>query len=714
MDDFLSNIHSAEQQPDQVSRYLSDTTILAVLGMKCFSLKDLQAIANKLELSSYKHDRLSFKMSYRSLGYAIQKEYNVSFGMVEGLHRIYTVKNALEGRFLTDANQEPTVKNIFLDKLVKIRLHISDNFTDETINQFSELSLMYMKVKGASVQRTLFDELTQIVNEIQSRAPDVVSMRNCSALFSQLGRHSKDGSHILYNQRLLIYTYIASFALSDKKSTILFKFQDDHILQVLSSQHIPNKHQYLGVNDSTNLFDEEMFTIVSRVIMTNLAAKAEEYTTLYTKNNSRNNDLSMKPLCQELRIVLSYYVMASFDMNSIEESTRIFSTNFIFAEQQMQTNIEIVETMYSMVHSIESVVTLYRKLTDITANEIHATKLDQLLHMSLFQDVLGVVKKIGHNPNISVEAISKLYCTIDEDVKQSVLVELLQAWNIQVSNYLKKEKCEVLSQWKEDLMSACKGSHNTKTDVKLGKFAATELSAYTVNEKVLFSFFFKQVINNTLNVYDVLQEESATKPTWQDIAEDYMIGPLLDDEAGEMRNDEEERTVTHANSSTKSPLKTKGSKKETPNKSMSPTGKPLASIFDGTNSKKRTKDVSEEEKSPVKTNTKKKSKVDKKKFDLPADVLSYYTLTLQKAEQTVPIDRDMETIRQAWISTVESLNVAADLQNIWEIHRSFLFHQLKDTSHSLSMAEDRSIRISSVTNSSKAPTSTPSSVTFKE
>ncbi len=718
MEEFLNNIHTAEHQPEQASRCISDTTVLSVLGMKCFSLKDLQAIANKLELSTYKHDRLSFKMSYRSLGIAIHKEYNISFGMVEGLHRIYTVKNALEGRFLTDPNQEPTVRNIFLEKLVKVRLHISDNFTDETINQFSELSLMYMKVKGASVQRTLFDELTQIVNEIQSRA-DVVNLKNCCELFSQLGRHSKDGSHILYNQRLLIYSYITSFALNDKKSTILYKFQDDHILQVLSSQHIPNKHQYLGVDDSTNLYNEELFMIVSRVIMSNVSSKAEEYTTLYTKNNSRNNDLTMKPLAGELRIVLSYYVMASIDMNSIEESTRIFSTNYMFKETQVQNNIEIVTTMYNIVHSIDSVVTMYRKLTEISANEIHATKLEQLLHMNLFQDVLEVIKSIGHNPTISVEAIGKLYCTIDEDVKQSVLVELLQAWNIQMSNYLKKEKNEVLSEWKEDLMSVCRGEHNTKTDVKLGKFSATDLSAYTVNEKILFSFFFKQVVNNSLNVYDVPEKEAATKPTWQDIAADYVMAPLLDDEAG--AKDEEERTVAHANSSPpkvlndsskKTSNKTNPSIEQSPNKSKSPNSKRLAPLFDQQSNKKRTTNENERDTSLVKTSNKKKTKIDKKMFEIPEAVLTIYTTAITWEERDVPVNRDMEMIRQAWMSTVDSLNVAADLKNLWEIHKSFLFQQRQENCMASSVTDNRSVTLNAVTSNTKAPSSTPSSVTF--
>lgn len=95
---------------------MTDGTLTAVLQMECFSVQNLIEIAKELSINTYRAVPTSFRLSYKELGYAIQKELNVSFGMVEGMHRIYTVKNVLEGRYLPDCTEEPSLQNKFLGR----------------------------------------------------------------------------------------------------------------------------------------------------------------------------------------------------------------------------------------------------------------------------------------------------------------------------------------------------------------------------------------------------------------------------------------------------------------------------------------------------------------------------------------------------------------------------------------------------------------------
>ena len=661
---------------------MTDGTLTAVLQMECFSVQNLIEIAKELSINTYRAVPTSFRLSYKELGYAIQKELNVSFGMVEGMHRIYTVKNVLEGRYLPDCTEEPSLQNKFLGTKIKIRLDILDKINDVSLSRFSELSLLYMKVKGASVQRTLFDELTQIVNEIQCKN-EVYNLREGGESLMQSGKHTKEGTHVLYNQRLFMYTFITSFALNDKKSTVLFKYQHDHVSQVLTKQHIPDKHEYLGLDKSIDLHDKRLHSVVNDVIMKNISIKAQEFTTLSIKTSSRNNDWSMKPLCSELRIVLSYYVLASMTMSSIEEATRIFSSNYNFQEHQTSRNIDILSTMSNIVNSIDSVVTEYRRVTGISANEIHATKIDQLLSMNIFQDIMDVIKRIGHNPNIKLDAVACLCHNIEEDVQQPVLVELLQAWKIKMGSYLKLEHQDTRSKWKDTLFDVCRGGNKiTKSDVKKGIFATTDITAYSVNSKVLFSFFHNNVVESSLHVYDVSPETDDAKPyttiptSWDAIADDYVFAPTDDgfvaSKVNINNNDgKAEETASRTDVSPEKGAKSLSQKKSDSNSSPSTTKK-LAPVFEDQSTQKKRKSSSPDKKGTGRKN----GKIDKRAFDVPEKVLSIYSGVVSNDEKKIPFDRDMDMIKHAWKSTIESLKTPNDLKKIWEIHQQFLFQHL--------------------------------------
>jgi hypothetical protein len=288
----------------------------ALAKSSCFTVADLTAIAEKLELPNYIPTDSSFKASYRDLAKSIHEVYDFSLGMVEGLHRMFAVRSVLEGACKPDSS-EPFTQNHFLKAKIRISVSILNEFSPVVASSYMKLSLFTMKVKKASVQRTIYDELCQISNEMEDSGKILDLIENPQFL-RQTGRHDKETNHVLYSQRSFIYIFIASFSADDTKSTVLYNFQAQHIKNVLSSQHIPDKHNYLGLEETTNLKNIELFHTVADVIEENLKTKAENYTTLITKKNTRTNCRLMKPLCQEIRIVMSYFVLASFSTSSIK------------------------------------------------------------------------------------------------------------------------------------------------------------------------------------------------------------------------------------------------------------------------------------------------------------------------------------------------------------------------------------------------------------
>jgi len=135
-----------------------------VLQMKCFTITDLSEIARELNLQVQFGQ--SFKSSYKLLASKIHEIYNLHFAMVEGLHRICTVRNLMQGVWLGE-NEEPNLENIFLMKPIQLRIHIHDNLTSDVKEEFRTLSLFNLKVKRSIVERTLYDELSHIVHQMQ-------------------------------------------------------------------------------------------------------------------------------------------------------------------------------------------------------------------------------------------------------------------------------------------------------------------------------------------------------------------------------------------------------------------------------------------------------------------------------------------------------------------------------------------------------------------
>ena len=161
--------------------------------------------------------------------------------MVEGLHRMFAVRSVLEGTYGLDSS-EPFTQNQFLKAKIKISVSILNEFSPVVASSYMKPSLFTMKVKKASVQRTIYDELCQISNEMEDSGKILDLIENPQFL-RQTGRHDKETNHVLYSQRSFIYIFIASFSADDTKSTVLYNFQAQHIKNVLSSQpikHLPN------------------------------------------------------------------------------------------------------------------------------------------------------------------------------------------------------------------------------------------------------------------------------------------------------------------------------------------------------------------------------------------------------------------------------------------------------------------------------------------
>ena len=122
---------------ENTKRFITDSTLERVLSKNCGDIVDLDDIARDLGLITYNSCEHSFKKSYKNLAIAIAKECNLHFAMVEGLHRIFTVRNVLEGRLSGEnSTGEPYSKNRFLQSRIKTRLYVLDKFTDEALSHF--------------------------------------------------------------------------------------------------------------------------------------------------------------------------------------------------------------------------------------------------------------------------------------------------------------------------------------------------------------------------------------------------------------------------------------------------------------------------------------------------------------------------------------------------------------------------------------------------
>jgi hypothetical protein len=516
VEEFLNDLDSNDNEKPVIKK-MTNVMLTSVLAKSsCSTVADLSGIAQRLELPDFDATVSSFKAAYKILSRKIHEFYDVSFAMVEGLHRIFAVRSVLEGLYLKDED-EPYTTNVFLQTKIKIRICILDEFTQFISSQYMQYSLYTMKVKKASVERTLNDELSQIINEMEDD-PTIRDLDKNPQLFQQFGRHDKESDHVLFNQRSKIYSFIAKFAFDKSRSTVLFNYQSDHVSQAVGNHRIPDKHHYLGIEKTTSLNDINLLSLVAEVIMRNLQTKAEDYTTLSTKQSYRNNCQLMKPLCQQVRIVMSYLVLASVNIPLMKEAISVFSPSFKFYLDQTNNEINILRTMAKIVEVTEHVVNEYKKSIGIGASIIYTTKIEQLLQMNLFQDILIVVKRVGHHPNICIDILDRLVINQDDVTKDSVLIELLQGWSVAMSLFLSrlaKEKKDVLERWKEHTIQICKGDDMKDTHIRHGRFGTTDFKKYTVDKNISFSFFVAQVQKNSFDFYDNLYETRKTRSAFE-------------------------------------------------------------------------------------------------------------------------------------------------------------------------------------------------------
>jgi hypothetical protein len=663
------------------------------------------------------------------LAKAIKNEYNVSFAMVKGLHRIYTVRNVLEGRLCDDsdyASSEPYTKNKFLQSRIKTRIYILDQFTEEALAHFQELSLFIMKVKKASVERTVYDELSQCVHEIE-RKGKIVDLSNNQRCFSQMGRYDKDENHVLYNQRLSVYKFFTSFAFNRKKSTVLYKFQSDHLQQVVSSQHIPNKHHYLGLSPTTDLNDKGLFHEVENVIKENVEKKAQEFTTLCTREATRNTCLTTKPLSQEIRIVLSYYVLASSNIGTIKDATDIFSSSYKFIEPQTKRHVNIISTMYKIVLSVDNVVEHFRKSINLTGVEVHTTKICQLLQMNLFNDILNTIKDVGHNPSLPLNVMINIIHNVNVTCQDSSLVELLQGWSITLFQYLKNVNDIALSSMKEAIIKVCMTGDKTKTDVRLGKFGTDTLDKYTLPAILWFSTFVRQVHLGSMNLYRTIAGDCVGKRTRSNdilttsneekkqFVEEGCEETESDDDEGHCNHIDSEREYTDENE-----IDDDGPEVMPPPPPKRKVGSSMV-VNDVTSNLKPTLEMDGEEKNET---PKKKRKANasknwnKKMFDIPAAVYNVYNAVLDKERKTVPINIEINAINEAWMRTVSSIKTGHDLTNMWNIHSVWLFRLLENPMPPAASSVSNEGHVTTAMTASNGsadvtmPASTPSSITF--
>ena len=645
------------------------TSVLA--KSSCSTVADLLGIAQRLELPDFDATVSSFKTAYKILARKIHEFYDVSFAMVEGLHRIFAVRNVLEGLYLKN-HDEPYTANVFLQTKIKIRICILDEFTQFISSQYMQYSLFTMKVKKASVDRTVYDELCQIVNELEDDN-HIRDLEKNPQLFQQFGRHDKETDHVLFNQRLKVYNFIATFSFDKTRSTVLFNYQREHVNQAVGNHRIPDKHHYLGIGKTTSLSDTNLMSLVAEVIMRNLQTKAEDYTTLSTKQSCRNNCQLMKPLCQQIRIVMSYLVLASVNIPLMKEAISIFSPSFKFNIDQTSNEVSILRTMAKIVESVEHVVTEYRKSVGLGAGIIYTTKFEQLLQMNLFYDILIVVKMIGHHPNMCIDILDRLIISQDDAPKESVLIELLQGWSVVVSlllSRLTKEKKNAIERWKEYAIEICKGDNMKDTHIRHGKFGTTDFKKYTVDKNLSFSFFVVQVQKNSLDFYDSYYETRKTRSVLNIVVSPSSKQEItLQDEAVDLASTNvEEDSIQINNSNEESSFEPEHGDKCNEQDESFEKESPLS------------ESIQKSGKRRMPSNDKRKKKYQSKKiFNAPIEVTSVYQSVAIRGDSGAPIGHDISTIKQAWLLTATRLKTAADLNNIWQIHKSCLYEIMERT-----------------------------------
>ena len=665
--DFLTTVKNTH---NKLKGDLTNTKLQSVLTKDCFSVEHLKEIGRTLELDSLKLTS-SFKESYKILAREIHDVYNVGFAMVEGLHRLYTVRNVLEGVWLKD-DEEPNTRNTFLQSKIIIRVSLLSEFSLDKKTIFHDLSLFTCNVKKSSVDRTIQDELSQLTHEIKY-SNKVVDLLSNKSFYKQKGGSDKEENHILYNQRLFIYDFICSFILNKTMSTVLYKYHSEHVIGVMSNNSIPDKATYLAISpESASLSNKNICSDVASVVLSNIKNKALFHSIIYTRGSAKVNDLPMKPVAHEIKVIISYYNLASINMNYIKMATDVFSSNRKFQSVQTGSDVNVIDTMATIVFSISSIVDTYVKAIGLVSTEVYVSKVEQLLGMNLFRDVIGVVLKMGHYPaEVKLDAIRRYYITIEDDIQESTIIATLKAWEACVVSYLNGKRHssnDELLQWKSDLFQVLQFK-TYATYVRNGKFGSDDFELYTMNKKMMFSFFIDQVQLSLLE--ECFRVPSETEETTTDNSPPPPIATPTDHTSTFDKTNTQEEFRDKKNTSSE--------KKNTP-ESAAVTSTPSRTL----SSRKATKrsysmfDESESDSSkPVKASPKKRKKSVSTMLKVPGEVAKFYTTILDRETGNIPVTNDIDIVKRSWKEALSKVETASDLVNIWLYHKEILLAKLE-------------------------------------
>jgi len=622
---------------------------MSAFSKSCSSIADLSSVAKALDLATFKPSA-SFKESYRNLAKCIFTECNLSFAIVEGLHRLYTIRNILEGRFC-DPSEEPFTKNVFLQAKVKLRLHILDIIETDAMQKFQELSLFIMKVKQSSLERTVLDEITLIQNAM-SGIPDLTKIN----FLEQAGRHDTPSGNYLFEQRAYVYNTILDFALNGRKSSVLYNKQVDHINSVINRQLIQNKHSFLGLDDSVDLKSVDLFQAVKSVVEENIKEKACDYSMLCTKDSTRNVDNLTKPLSQDIRVVMTYFTLASVNIDTIYRAVRIFSPSVKFKYEQSKNNVDILHTMFRLVVTVNSIVDMFKKFVRLSAAEIHSSKITQLLCMNLFDDILSCIEDMGHNPILPEKYIDMLSEIEEISSCETIILQLLKAWHDTCSADIATRDNDTTDQWRNDLLVVAKGPTLSKTDIRSGKFSGC-FDQYTIPKVLLFSSFLLHIdsVEEKVECANTDISSRDVNPIPNDTVFDVSSpAEKLPDDDEEFVLNTEDKTLDEVDSLNITPRKRK------------------AVLFDEEHEKNK-----KQEEGEIKQ---KAHKITKKDLKVSDEVFAIYKTIQSKSSDNLPVEYEISAIKNAWIATANDIKSTEDLMNIWAIHKKFLFQYYATTS----------------------------------
>jgi len=690
----LQFVHTEDEKAVS-KRYLTENQLVGALSKGCSTVSDLNSIAKVLDLSSYVCTSDSFKENYRLLAKCIYNECNLSLAMVEGLHRVFAIRNILEGR-LCDVSEEPFTKNVFIQTKVKVRLHILDTFDAENVKRFQGLSLFIMKVKKSSLERTVFDEITQICNEMVQEN-QIIDLQKTKCL-EQAGKHDSESGNDMYQQRLYIYNTILDFALNEKKSSVLYDMQNDHINQVLNRQLIQNKHAYLGIDPSIDLDSVDVFKIVKTVVLHNMKDKAKEFVVLCTKDSMRNIDSLTKPLCQEIRVIMTYILLSSISMEKINRAVRVFCPSVKFQYEQSKSNVQVLHTMFRLVMVVQAITDNFRKCIRLPAVDVYATKLNQLLSMNLFDDILNKLEEIGHHPVLPSKYVDVLSESEESSSSESIFLQLLKQWQINSIKLMSSQNDFATNVWKDILVSVLKGNTFSKTDVRLGKFSGS-FDDICIPEVLLFSTYFSSIgceEETSKSACDddrnkALLDEETIKPAGVEESNNVacpeetnkvefvhelsnafageanktssvsISNELCDEDSfNELADDDEVESHTEEMLTDKEASTPKRNKQPRQRRSSKKRHEPDDEL-----------DVVSKQKAP---------KVSKKVFRVSDEVFEIYRTVQTKQSMKLPVAYDMTAIKNAWMETARQIQSPDDLLNLWGIHKKILFEYYSTSS----------------------------------